>query len=169
MRNSAHGASLALQWADLGVTDAPVTPQEARCMAVRQLHYIAGDNDREASYVVGFGDDPPQRHHHRSSNCAPWEHLEDPDSPCVKYASRTAFSRPDVRLKCRLRIQHIDTGEGVASSGTYVLYVDLWCLLIVSACVKCSGKVHEYMFIQVLCGRQQSPHSGSSPWREVLR
>lgn len=61
-------------------------------MAVKQLHYIAGDNDRQGSYVVGFGENSPQRHHHRSSNCAPWEDLEDRDvdgapDPCAKYAS----------------------------------------------------------------------------------
>ena len=32
-----------------------------------QLHYMLGDAGR--SYVVGFGNNPPQRPHHRSSSC----------------------------------------------------------------------------------------------------
>ncbi len=33
-----------------------------------QIDYILGDNPRDSSYVVGFGDNSPQRPHHRSSS-----------------------------------------------------------------------------------------------------
>jgi Glycosyl hydrolase family 9 len=52
-------------------------------MAVKQLHYFAGDNDR-GSYIAGFGDNPPKRNHHRNSACTPWEQLEDPKRHCEK-------------------------------------------------------------------------------------
>jgi hypothetical protein len=32
-----------------------------------QMHYILGDTGR--SYVVGFGNNPPNKPHHRSSSC----------------------------------------------------------------------------------------------------
>ena len=35
--------------------------------ATRQLNYVLGDNPRDYSYVVGFGEDFPRRIHHRSS------------------------------------------------------------------------------------------------------
>ena len=35
--------------------------------AERQINYMLGDNARHASYVVGFGNSPPQRYHHRAS------------------------------------------------------------------------------------------------------
>merc|ERR1712150_39555 len=36
-----------------------------------QIHYMLGDNNYGRSYVIGFGNNPPQRPHHRSSSCNP--------------------------------------------------------------------------------------------------
>ena len=34
-----------------------------------QIHYILGDNGR--SYVIGYGNNPPTKPHHRASSCPP--------------------------------------------------------------------------------------------------
>jgi len=52
--------------ADLGIdTDDNVE------WAKGQIHYMLGDNPRDASYVVGFGNSSPKQPHHKSSICAP--------------------------------------------------------------------------------------------------
>ena len=61
-RYSANTAFLALVAADLGLN-----PTTYRDFAKQQIHYMLGDTGR--SYVVGFGNNPPQRPHHRSSSC----------------------------------------------------------------------------------------------------
>ena len=61
-RYSANTAFLALVAADLGLK-----PTEYRGFARKQIHYMLGDSGR--SFVVGFGTNPPQRPHHRSSSC----------------------------------------------------------------------------------------------------
>ena len=68
------GAAILLLWAKLpeAMRTGPVSAQDARCTAVKQLHYMAGDNDR-GSYIAGFGNSPPLRNHHRNGACAPWE------------------------------------------------------------------------------------------------
>jgi len=40
-----------------------------------QIDYMLGSNPRDSSYVCGFGNNPPQRPHHRASSCSPniWE------------------------------------------------------------------------------------------------
>ncbi|KAK3581334.1 hypothetical protein CHS0354_016177 [Potamilus streckersoni] len=55
---------IALMAADLGIN-----PQQYRCWAMSQFHYALGNNPQNRSYVVGFGNNPPQRPHHRSSSC----------------------------------------------------------------------------------------------------
>jgi hypothetical protein len=62
-------------WADLPANmqvTSEVSPHNARQAAIKQLHYILGDNDR-GSYVAGFGENPPKRNHHRDAAIAPWE------------------------------------------------------------------------------------------------
>lgn len=86
-RFAAGGAAIVLMWANLPANMRganSVSVQDARCTGVKQLHYVAGDNDR-GSYIVGFGENPPKRNHHRNSVCAPWEQLEDPQEHCTKY------------------------------------------------------------------------------------
>ena len=61
-RYAANTAFLALVAADLGVK--PATYRE---FAKKQIHYMLGDSGR--SFVVGFGNNPPQRPHHASSSC----------------------------------------------------------------------------------------------------
>ncbi len=36
--------------------------------ALKQMNYILGDNPRQSSYVVGFGNNPPQNPHHRGAS-----------------------------------------------------------------------------------------------------
>jgi Glycosyl hydrolase family 9 len=71
------GAAILLLWADLpdAMRKGPVSSQNARCTAVKQIHYMAGDNGR-GSFVAGFGENPPLRNHHRNSACARWEQIE---------------------------------------------------------------------------------------------
>jgi endoglucanase len=40
----------------------------ARELAITQLNYIAGDNGYARSFVVGYGNNPPQHPHHRNSD-----------------------------------------------------------------------------------------------------
>lgn len=86
-RYAMGGAAMLLMWAELpaAMREGTVSPQDARCAAVKQIHYMAGDNDR-GSYVVGFGDNPPQRNHHRNGACAPWEQAEDTQRHCEQCA-----------------------------------------------------------------------------------
>lgn len=82
LRTAAAGAAILLMWADLPATMQlrdMVLPHDARRAAVKQLHYILGDNDR-GSYVVGFGTNPPKRNHHRDAAMAPWEQNASPDA-----------------------------------------------------------------------------------------
>ncbi|KAJ7374676.1 hypothetical protein OS493_005018 [Desmophyllum pertusum] len=77
-RYSANTAFLALVAADQGIN--PTTYRE---FAKKQIHYMLGDSGR--SFVVGFGTNPPERPHHRSSSCplspAPcgWNNYNSPD------------------------------------------------------------------------------------------
>lgn len=55
-------AFMALLAADVGIH-----PDQYRQWARSQIGYALGDTGR--SFVVGFGTNPPQRPHHRSSSC----------------------------------------------------------------------------------------------------
>ncbi|KAK3889363.1 hypothetical protein Pcinc_006633 [Petrolisthes cinctipes] len=69
LRYAANAAFVCLRAADLGINTV-----EYRLFAEKQIHYMLGDAGR--SYVVGFGHNPPQRPHHRSSSC------KDPPASC---------------------------------------------------------------------------------------
>lgn len=86
LRFSLNGAATLLLWADLpqDMQLGDFSVQEARCAGVRQVLYAAGMNDR-GSYMAGFGENPPQRNHHRSSVCAPWEQRESDAFTCEPY------------------------------------------------------------------------------------
>jgi chitodextrinase len=45
---------------------------------VRQINYALGDNPRNASYVVGFGANPPKNPHHRTAHGAWADTMEEP-------------------------------------------------------------------------------------------
>lgn len=78
-------------WADLkpSMQAGAATSHSARCTALKQLHYVAGDNDR-GSYVSGFGTNPPKRNHHRNSAVTPWEQRAGKASKCVAAADLIA-------------------------------------------------------------------------------
>ena len=50
------------------------TPMHARCLALSQLQYVAGDAGR--SYIVGFGEKFPKQVHHRDACCTLEEDAE---------------------------------------------------------------------------------------------
>jgi len=60
-----------------------ILPTESRDFARSQIHYMLGDGGR--SYLVGYGNNPPERPHHASSSC------KDPPATC----DWTDFSSPD--------------------------------------------------------------------------
>ncbi|CAL0323409.1 unnamed protein product [Lupinus luteus] len=45
-----------------------VSPTELLSLAKTQVDYILGDNSRARSYMVGYGNNFPQRVHHRGSS-----------------------------------------------------------------------------------------------------
>jgi len=61
-RYAANSAFIALVAAKYNIL-----ASEAEQFARSQIHYMLGDSGR--SFVVGFGNNPPQRPHHRSSSC----------------------------------------------------------------------------------------------------
>ncbi|CAF3355726.1 unnamed protein product [Rotaria socialis] len=62
LRHAGNVAFVCLQAAEAGINS-----QEYIDFAVRQINYMLGDSGR--SYVIGFGQNFPQRPHHRSSSC----------------------------------------------------------------------------------------------------
>lgn len=87
-RFAMSGAAILLMWAQLPSSMRSITSvetQSAQCAAVKQIQYMAGDNDR-GSYIAGFGENPPVRNHHRNAVCAPWEQAEDKKKHCEKCA-----------------------------------------------------------------------------------
>ena len=61
-RHAANVAFICLLAADMDINS-----NKYRLFSRKQIHYMLGDSGR--SYVVGFGNNPPQRPHHRSSSC----------------------------------------------------------------------------------------------------
>ncbi|XP_006824236.1 endoglucanase A-like [Saccoglossus kowalevskii] len=62
LRYTSTMAFLALVAADIGIR-----PTAYRDFAISQINFMLGDGGR--SYVVGFGENPPQRVHHRAASC----------------------------------------------------------------------------------------------------
>ncbi|CAF4058933.1 unnamed protein product [Adineta steineri] len=62
LRHAGNVAFICLQAAEIGINT-----QEYVDFASRQINYILGDSGR--SYLIGFGENYPQRPHHRSSSC----------------------------------------------------------------------------------------------------
>lgn len=79
LRYAGNFAMYAMQAGRLGLK-----PQEAFEFAESQLNYILGDGAGH-SYVVGWGNDPPQRPHHRAASCpdrpakCDWDNYQSPD------------------------------------------------------------------------------------------
>lgn len=66
LRYSANQSFLAFVYSDW-VND-PVMKQTTRQFAESQIRYMLGDNPRNSSYVIGFGNNSPQHPHHRTSH-----------------------------------------------------------------------------------------------------
>jgi hypothetical protein len=62
LRHAMNVAFIAFRAADLGIN-----ADTYRSWAMGQLHYVLGSTGR--SFVVGYGDNPPSRPHHRASSC----------------------------------------------------------------------------------------------------
>jgi len=79
LRYAGNFAMYAMQAGHLGIK-----PQEAFEFAESQMNYILGDGAGH-SYVVGWGNDPPQRPHHRAASCpdrpaeCDWDNYQSPN------------------------------------------------------------------------------------------
>ncbi|MEV6816876.1 glycoside hydrolase family 9 protein, partial [Micromonospora sp. NPDC051296] len=76
LRYAANTAFAALVYSDK-ITD---TTRKARYhdFAVRQINYALGDNPRNSSYVIGFGNNPPRNPHHRTAHGSWWDNMTVP-------------------------------------------------------------------------------------------
>ncbi len=67
LRYAATTAFLAFVYADWSGADA-AKATTYKNWAISQMNYITGSNERNASYIVGFGTNPPQHPHHRTAH-----------------------------------------------------------------------------------------------------
>ncbi|MCU0155406.1 glycoside hydrolase family 9 protein [Bacillus safensis] len=78
LRYAANAAFLAFVYADW------VSDQEKKnryqSFAIKQTHYMLGDNPLNRSYVVGFGQNPPKHPHHRTAHGSWSNQLTNPPS-----------------------------------------------------------------------------------------
>jgi len=65
LRHASNVAFACLQAAK--INHPKIDAKKYRKFALSQIHYALGDTGR--SYVIGFGNNPPKRPHHRSSSC----------------------------------------------------------------------------------------------------
>lgn len=77
MRYAANMAFLALHYAD---TLGAAHPDYARYhdFGVDQINYVLGDNPRNSSYVVGYGNNPPLNVHHRGAHGSWSDNINNP-------------------------------------------------------------------------------------------
>lgn len=78
LRYSANQAFLAFVYSDW-VSD-PAKKINARSFAERQILYMLGDNPRQSSYVVGYGNNPPEHPHHRTAHGSWADNLSVPEN-----------------------------------------------------------------------------------------
>jgi endoglucanase len=76
LRYASTTAFLALIYA--GQVEDPALAESYRTFALNQINYILGDNPRGASYIVGFGINPPKNPHHRAAHDSPTNNIADP-------------------------------------------------------------------------------------------
>jgi endoglucanase len=67
LRYASASAFVAFVYSDWSGADA-AKASGYRTWAASQLNYIAGDNERNGSYIVGYGTNPPKRPHHRTAH-----------------------------------------------------------------------------------------------------
>nr|ANR02619.1 endo-b-1,4-glucanas [Perinereis aibuhitensis] len=95
LRYAANSAFIALLAADQGVL-----PTQSRNFARNQINYMLGSTGR--SFVVGFGNNPPQRPHHRASSCPDlpancgWDQASDP-APNPQILNGALVGGPDAQ------------------------------------------------------------------------
>ncbi|MFX3651189.1 MAG: glycoside hydrolase family 9 protein [Paenibacillus sp.] len=74
LRYAANASFISFVYSDW-VND-PVKKSRYQDFAVSQMNYILGDNPRQSSYVVGYGQNAPQHPHHRTAHGS-WLNNED--------------------------------------------------------------------------------------------
>jgi endoglucanase len=86
LRYSANTAFMALLYSDF-ITD-PTRKARYHDFGARQINYILGDNPRNSSYMIGFGNNPPRNPHHRTAHGS-WSNNinEPPQSRHVLYGA----------------------------------------------------------------------------------
>ncbi len=95
LRYAANTAFVALLYSDW--IDDPVRSQRYHDFGVQQINYILGDNPRNSSYVVGFGNNPPRNPHHRTAHGSWTDNINEPaDNRHILYGALVGGpSRPD--------------------------------------------------------------------------
>ncbi len=68
LRYASTAAFLAFVWSDDDTVGTSSKKEVYRAFAERQINYALGDNPREGSYVVGFGENAPEHPHHRTAH-----------------------------------------------------------------------------------------------------
>jgi hypothetical protein len=76
LRYAANTAFAAFVYSDW-LTD-PTRKARYHDFAVRQINYALGDNPRNSSYMVGFGNNPPRNPHHRTAHGSWSNNINDP-------------------------------------------------------------------------------------------
>lgn len=76
LRYAANTAWVALLYSDW-LAD-PVRSARYHDFGVSQVDYILGDNPRNSSYMIGFGDNPPRNPHHRTAHGSWLDNINDP-------------------------------------------------------------------------------------------
>ncbi|MBE1877173.1 glycoside hydrolase family 9 protein [Myceligenerans pegani] len=79
LRYAANTAFVALTYGDWLAQQGDTTRAQAyHDFGVNQIDYALGDNPRGSSYVVGYGENPPQDPHHRTAHGSWLDSLSDP-------------------------------------------------------------------------------------------
>ncbi|SDI98150.1 Fibronectin type III domain-containing protein [Lentzea albidocapillata subsp. violacea] len=78
LRYAANTAFAALTYSDWLSTRDSTRARTYHDFGVRQINYALGDNPRNASYVVGFGTNPPRNPHHRGAHGSWADSIQEP-------------------------------------------------------------------------------------------
>ncbi|MCX2951103.1 glycoside hydrolase family 9 protein [Lentzea sp. NEAU-D7] len=78
LRYAANTAFAALTYSDWLSTRDSARARTYHDFGVRQINYALGDNPRNASYVVGFGTNPPRNPHHRGAHGSWADSIQEP-------------------------------------------------------------------------------------------
>ncbi|WP_394618265.1 glycoside hydrolase family 9 protein [Lentzea sp. JNUCC 0626] len=78
LRYAANTSFAALVYSDWLSTRDSARARTYHDFGVRQINYALGDNPRNASYVVGFGTNPPRNPHHRGAHGSWADSIQEP-------------------------------------------------------------------------------------------